>query len=257
MKTGFRCLLLIVSGLLSLAATAQEEPHHMLKKPGGRPPVQRLYWSNGLDAAIFSTSLLQKTGQSDKLTTLRFSYVVNFGFNLNFDFNRHIGLMTGAGVKNIGFIEKTMGGTVKRRVYTLGVPLGIKIGDLARRNFVFLGGGLDAPVNYREKAFVDRGDKVKFNEWFSERTPSFMPYVFAGVSASPGVTFKLQYYPGNFLNRDFTTVMPDMPLYYKPYQAYEKVSLIMLSIGMDIHYKKHPRHDDGERERGRNATMEM
>jgi hypothetical protein len=175
------------------------------------------------------------------LSTLRFSWIVNFGFNLNFDFNRHVGLMTGAGVKNIGFIEKIVDSTVKRRVYTLGVPLGVKLGNLSKRNFVFLGGGLDVPFNYREKGFKDRGNKEKFNEWFSERTPSFLPYVFIGASASPGVTFKLQYYPGNFLNRDYVTNVqfPGGATYpYKPYQRFEQTQLLMLSIGMDLHYKK-------------------
>ncbi len=216
--------------------------------PAEKPtPYNRLYWGNSMDAAIFSTALVQHTGQAEKLTTLRFSYIVNFGFNLNYDFNRHIGLMTGAGIKNIGFIEKFADSTVKRRIYALGVPLGIKIGNLHKRNFVFLGGGADVPVNYREKGFIKRGDKEKFNEWFSERTPTFLPYVFAGVSASPGVTLKLQYYPGNFMNRDYVAPNPQahhpaVPV--MPYKSYERSNLLMLSIGVDLHYNKHPKYGD-------------
>jgi len=240
MNARYVCILLMFCFSYFPLASAQEE------EPAAKPtPYNRLYWGSSMDGAIFSTALVQHTGRAEKLTTLRFSYIVNFGFNLNYDFNRHIGLMTGAGIKNIGFIEKFADSTVKRRVYALGVPLGVKIGNLHKRNFVFLGGGVDAPVNYREKGFIKRGDKEKFNEWFSERTPAFMPYVFAGVSASPGVTLKLQYYPGNFMNRDYT--MPDPggnDMLIRPYSSYERSNLLMLSIGVDLHYNKHNRHGD-------------
>jgi len=242
---------LLVCGFACITLNLFAQPGDSAPEPPASKtqPLHRLYWSNSMDAAIFSTSLMQRTGQSQRLTTLRFSYIVNFGFNLNFDFNRHFGLFTGAGVKNIGFIEKFADSTVKRRVYTLGVPLGVRIGDLSRRNFLFLGGGVDVPFNYREKGFVDRGDKEKFNEWFSERTPSFLPYLFAGVSASPGITFKLQYYPGNLLNRDYTTTVQfagGQTSTYRPYAVYEHTNLLMLSIGVGINYKKH--HHDHDRE---------
>lgn len=241
MKMRYSCLLALFSWFALPQVSAQ-----MAETSTNSTPFNRLYWGNSMDAAIFSTALVQHTGQAEKLTTLRFSYIVNFGFNLNYDFNRHIGLFTGAGIKNIGFIEKFADSTVKRRVYALGAPLGIKLGNLHRRNFVFLGGGVDVPVNYREKGFVHRGDKEKFNEWFSERTPAFLPYVFAGVSASPGVTLKLQYYPVNFMNQDYTTKHPNDPtLQIRPYSSYERSNLLMLSIGMDIHYNKHKK--DGDR----------
>src|SRR4051812_43507930 len=63
-------------------------------------PSHKWYWGNSLDAAIFSTSIFSRPGKSDLLTTLRFSYVINFGFNFNYDFNKHIGAFTGIGIKN-------------------------------------------------------------------------------------------------------------------------------------------------------------
>lgn len=220
-------------------------------------PVQKLYWGNGMDAAIFSSAIMQKTGTSEKWTTLRFTYMVNFGFNLNYDFGKTVGIFTGIGIKNIGFIEKLKNlptghdSTIKRRVYTIGLPLGLKIGNLQKRNYVFLGGGADVPFNYREKGFVDRGDKKKFSEWFSDRTPLLMPYMFIGGCINPGVTFKVQYYPSNFLNEDFRDKdLPTLPngAYQKPYAAYDKLNLVMFTIGFDIHYKKKHKetYDDGE-----------
>ncbi|HTM65946.1 MAG TPA: hypothetical protein VL093_06490 [Flavipsychrobacter sp.] len=196
-------------------------------------PVQkRLYMGNGLDFAMLSTSITSRPGKSTYLTTPRFTAVVNFGFSVHYDLNEHFGLLTGIGLRNMGFIDKYGDSTIKRRVYSLGIPLGIKLGDLRNRNFLIAGGGLDIPFNYREKGFVHRGDKAKFSEWFSERTPHVMPFVFAGYSFNPGFTLKLQYYPGNFLNQDFKDDLGG-----KPYAGYD-VHLLLLSLGIDIHYNQ-------------------
>ncbi len=200
-------------------------------------PAKKFYSSNALDACIFSTSTLQKPGVN-KLSTLRFSYMLNFGFNFNYDFNKHIGILTGIGIKNIGFIDKIGDSTIKRRVYTIGAPVGIKFGNLKKRTYGFIGGGVDVPFNYREKGFIKRGKKDKFNEWFSDRTALIMPYVFAGISLDPGIAFKIQYYPTNFMNTDFTeTSSGVLPVITKPYAGYN-VNLILVSIGFDIRYTK-------------------
>jgi len=196
-------------------------------------PIQkRFYIGNGLDFAMLSTSITSRPGKSTYLTIPRFTAIVNFGFSFHYDLNEHFGFLSGIGLRNMGFIDKYGDSTVKRRVYSLGIPLGVKLGDLRNRNFVIAGGGLDIPFNYREKGFVRRGDKTKFNEWFSERTPHVMPFVFAGYSFNPGFILKLQYYPGNFLNQDFTDNMGG-----KPYTDYD-VHLLLLSVGIDIHYSQ-------------------
>src|SRR5690606_16411381 len=121
------------------------------------------------------------------------------------------------------------------RVYALGVPLAIKLGNLKERKFIFAGGGADLALNYKEKGFVNRGDKTKFHEWFSDRTPALMPYLFVGASVDPGLTLKVQYYPGNFLNPEFT---PRSGL--QPYAGYH-VHLFFVSLGVDLHYNTLPR----------------
>jgi hypothetical protein len=200
----------------------------------------KLYWGNTLEGAVFSTSVLSKTAKSDKISTLRSGGFLNIGLTLNYDFSNVVGVYTGLNIKNIGFIEKdhTVDSTIKRRAYTVGIPVGIKIGNMGGRKFVYLGGGVDLPFNYKEKHYVRRGNKDKFNEWFSERTPTIMPYAFIGASFHPGFTVKLQYYPQNFLNPDYleegTTV--------KPYAGYN-VNLILLSLGVDIHHHKTPREE--------------
>lgn len=194
-------------------------------------PVGRFYLGNSLDGAIFSIAPMTSPYSANTVSTLRFSYAFNIGMNVNYDFNRHFGVFSGLFIKNVGFIEKIGDSTVKHRTYNLGLPIGIKIGNLGSRNYAFAGVDLEVPFNYKEKGFIKRGHKEKFNEWFSNRTPSFMPAVFAGMSVKPGLTIKLEYYLNNFLNTGYTTNG------IQPYAGY-KANLILLSFGMDIHYTK-------------------
>lgn len=193
--------------------------------------TRKWYWGNALDGAIFSTATMQRPGLPDRLGTLRFSLFFNFGFTYNYNFNNHVGLYTGVDIKNVGFIEKRGDSTIKRRTYNIGVPIGIKIGDMNSRNYGFFGAGLDMPFNYKEKGFVNRSDKQKFNEWFSARTPTFMPYVFAGMAVKGG-TIKVQYYLTNFLSTDYVKGG------VKPYDGYN-VHLLLVSFGMAINHPKH------------------
>ena len=198
-------------------------------------PTGRWYTSNSFDIAIFSTSLMERPGSDRDLTTLRFS-MLNFGSHFNYDFDEHFGVFTGLGIKNIGFIEKNGDSTTKRRVYTVGVPLGFKLGNLRKGNYGFIGGGVDFPFNYREKRFTKRNDKYKFNEFWSDRTDDYMPYVFVGLTFGGGTTLKFQYYPSNFFNTEFTEDNNGRTV--QPYRGY-RVNLLYVALSFDMHYKKH------------------
>ena len=195
------------------------------------------YTAGAFDAAIFSSATMQRPGYMDRMGTLRFTLFVNLGATFHYDINNSLGFFTGLDVKNVGFIEKRNGdSTVKRRTYNLGVPLGVKFGNMNRRRYVFAGVGLDMPFNYKEKGFVSRSNKQKIDEWFSTRTPTFMPYAFVGVSVKRRLTVKLQYYMGNFLNPDYQTTQNGVTV--APYAGYD-VHLILLSFGHTFHYRDH------------------
>ncbi len=210
------------------------------------PPIRKFYVGTNTDAGIFSTATIQKKEQLinpgggynyttvNSMGIIRFSYIINFGFTFNFNLGRHFGLFTGVDLKNIGFIEHdNSGATVKRRTYNIGAPIGIKIGNMADKgSYLFLGVGEDVPVNYKEKKFVIRNQKTKFNEWFSNATPTLMPYAFAGLALKNSISVKLQYYPGNFLNPNYTKNG------LQPYYGYD-VHLMMLSIGFPMRLGKH------------------
>jgi hypothetical protein len=222
------------------AATDDKSKHkmHMSMSSGDKTPTptRRWYLGNSFDGAIFSTAVFEKPGRDrTMLGSIRFS-LINFGYHFNYDFDEHFGLFTGLGIKNLGFIEKDGDSTIKRRVYTLGIPLGFKLGNLQKRHYGFIGGGIDAPFNYREKGFVNRRDKEKFSEWFSDRTPEFMPYLFAGFAYGSGSTFKVQYYPGNFFNPEFEEEVNGMKS--RPYQGYS-AHILCVTLGLDLHYNMH------------------
>ena len=236
---------LLTTYLFISGASAAELADTAAKKV--REPIQKFYVGGGLDGALFSTATIKKTvvpaGGSPVTVSssgrLRFSYVVNMGVSFNFNFGRHIGAFTGVDIKNIGFIENMNSMIAKRRTYNVGVPVGIKIGNMAKKGtYLFFGGGVDAPINYREKLFTIRDQKAKFNEWFSERTPQVMPYVFAGIKLHKGFTVKAQYYPNNYLNPDFISTVGG--LVTRPYWGYD-VHLMQLSLGYAMRYSK--KHD--------------
>jgi hypothetical protein len=221
-KKFFTLLFVLLSGLHFCA------PAQMPKRP-----THKVYLSTDFDIFLLSSSILDKGGSS-KLTPVRFTAIPFLGININYDLGKNFGLYTGVNIKNTGFIEKLHNpdSTIKRRAYTIGLPLGIKIGDVKYGNYVVLGVGADFPFNYKEKGYIRRGDKIKFNEWFSDRAVRVMPYAFIGAHLMPVLTLKFQYYPTNFLNQNYTTTN-SLGQTIKPYEDYN-VSTIMFTAGIDI-----------------------
>lgn len=189
--------------------------------------IGKPYFGNSIDAVIFSTALIDNGGKQS-LGTMRFSGFFHIGFTYNYNFSKNIGIYTGLDLKNIGFIEKYSFNdmTVKQRVYAVGVPVGLRLGDIKKRDYFFMGGGLDVAVHYKYKFWSNSQSKFKTNDWFSSNTELLLPYVFAGIGVS-GTTFKIQYYPTNFLSNSAS---------YNPANA--KVNLLLFSVGRDMDFGK-------------------
>lgn len=201
----------------------------------GKYPKHRegIYVTHGGDGPLLSFASMKENGEHMR-NIPRFTLFLNVGSNFNKDFSKNFGVFTGINLKNIGLISKpTDSLKLKQRVYTLGVPLGFKIGDLTNGSFFFFAGGeIDMAVNYKEKQFVD-GDKVhKFNEWFSDRTPLLMPSFFAGFRVNPGFGLKVQYYPQNFFNTDFKTKDKSGNTVY-PYRNLE-ANMVFVTLGYNF-----------------------
>jgi len=205
--TFMKYLLFSLLLLGAVSAAAQDKPD----------PKVDIYSTNGGEL-IFSFADVENAG-ADVTNILRFSAFFHAGQKWHFDFGNNFGMFTGYGIRNVGFItenddimeaefDEYMGEgdelKVKRRSYSLGVPLGIKLGNFDRGAYVYGGAELDLMFNYKAKLFVDGDKEEKFNEWFSDRTNLLNPSLFGGVQFPGGVNLQFRYYLLNFLDQDFS-----------------------------------------------------
>lgn len=161
-----------------------------------------VYFTKGGNGGILSMSSVKKDGASVK-SIPRFTFFFNVGSNANLDLSRRFGVFLGANLSNIGMITKTDSVKLKQRVYTIGVPVGIKIGNV-KEGMVYTGFEANFPINYKEKRFVNGDKEGKFNEWFSNRTNQFIPAVFLGYEGPKGFNLKVQYFISDFINASFS-----------------------------------------------------
>jgi len=200
------------------------------------PPINRMYFSTGLEGNILSTAWVSNGMQQASLTTPRYTAWLNIGSNLNYNFTNHVGFFVGMSIKNIGFIEKlnTPTLTVKRRVIAAGIPIGLAIGNMEKGSYFFMGGGVDFPLHYKAKSYLNRNDKSKYSKWFSQMVAPVMPYIFVGARLSPIFGLKLQYYPTNFMNAKYKYPNSN----FQPFEDY-KVNIMTLSLSFNLSYFPH------------------
>jgi hypothetical protein len=134
---------------------------------------------------------------------IRFSPVFNLQNWVNIDQSDNFGLFTGLSVRNVGFIQDINSTTrMKYRTYNIGIPAGIKIGNLDKA-FLFAGYELEIPFHYKEKLFIDEKKEDKTSVWFSDRVNLINHSFMVGVQFPYGATLKFKYYLTNFFNQDF------------------------------------------------------
>ncbi len=227
-------------------------------QPQAKPPSQQrqiTYWTSGGDGGIFSLATVEMNGREIR-PILRWSPVFNFGSNFNWDFVENAGVFLGWNIRNIGLITRdnpSSNDLFKRRIYMLGLPLGIKLGNMRNGHFFYFGGEAGLPLNYKEKYFPDgdRRRKTKFNEWFSERTPQFTTAAFAGFHFRKSLNVKVQYFFNNFFNPDFTTTNGQGGE-LQPYKNY-RANIFFITFGFDFSNKRAPR---GEQQQQRNRPQQ-
>lgn len=233
----------ITCWMISLAGTAAAQQDSVSPRKGFRyvPPAERshpakgVYVAGGSDGSILSLASVQDMGHRVR-DLPRFTLVLNIGVTFNYDFSDHAGVFSGANLKNIGLITREDSLRITRRVYTLGVPAGFKFGDFDKDLFFYLGIQDDLVFNYKEKRCVDGRKTAKFQEWFSRRTPRWMPSVFAGAKLQ-AFNVKVQYYPGNFFRPGYLQSRPGLPA--APYENL-RATLLFLSFGYSIRVDRHP-----------------
>ena len=195
---------------------------------------QRIYHSNGGEI-IFSGADVNYMG-TDVNTNIRFTLFFHTQHHLNLDLTNNIGLFTGFGIRNVGLITEDLyqnigflditnehpdynkNTKIKRRSYSLGFPIALKLGSISKHFFLFGGYEWEWMFHYKQKLFID-GEKHKFKEWASDRVNPWVPSVFGGIQFPQGFRLKFKYYMDDFLNPSFTGIDFGEPVDYSQFQS--------------------------------------
>ncbi len=149
---------------------------------------------------------------------VRFTCFLNLQEFVHWDPSNNVGFFSGGAIRNIGFIYKDNDVMTKMRSYAIGIPVGIKVGDLKNNFYIYGGGELEYMFWFKRKVFQN-DEKTIYEDWFSDRTNTLIPSVFAGVQFPKGINVKFKYYLDNFLNPDFAEYKNGVA--YKPYQNWD------------------------------------
>ncbi|MEO8146585.1 MAG: hypothetical protein ABI723_03055 [Bacteroidia bacterium] len=184
-------LLLAVTAVLSIQLHAQDST--------GTAEKKQVYFATASEL-IFSWGDVEAK-PLEPSPIVRFSCFLHLEEQLNYDFSDKVGFYTGVSLRNVGFIND-LNDTVKlkQRVYTLGIPVALKIGNMDGTS-LRVGAEGELALNYKQKVYVN-GEKTKTNIWFSDRTNLFLPSVFAEIKFSQGLYLKFKYYLTDFLVED-------------------------------------------------------
>ncbi len=150
---------------------------------------------------LFQSGSIEKSGE-EMNSNLRFTLWFHLGEYVHLDIGKNVGFFTGLGIRNVGFITEEDDIKTKYRSYMLGAPIALKLGSFKDNFFIYGGGEYEWMFHFKQKTFVN-DEKIKYSEWFSNRTPSFIPSVFAGIQFPYGLNVKFKYYLNDFLNHDY------------------------------------------------------
>jgi hypothetical protein len=173
-----------------------------------------------------------KDGGTDVGSIARFSPVVNLQEWINFDVSERYGFFTGLSVRNVGFIYDVPNSNLRKKVrtYNLGLPVGIKIGNLHDGIFFYGGYELELPLNYKEKTFTNDDKTSKFTVWFSGRTPTLAHALFAGIQLPHGTSLKFKYYLNNFYKKSYS----EEDATGVPFQPYQNMDVNVFYISLNF-----------------------
>lgn len=216
----------------------------------GNTLAQRIYHSNGGEI-IFSGADVGFQGL-DVNSNIRFTLFFHTQHHLNLDLGNNIGLFTGFGIRNIGLITEdyyqnigflgidnthpdyNKNTRMKRRSYSLGFPVALKLGSFRDHFFLFGGYEWEWMFHYKQKLFLE-GNKYKFREWTSDRVNPWIPSFFAGIQFPQGFRLKFKYYLDNFLNPGFTGIDFGEQV---DYSAFESTGIWYVSMAFFINKKQ-------------------
>jgi len=204
------------------------------------------YFSSGWEM-IFSFATVEYTIVDDEGTRvydkgniMRWAPVLNLQGMYNVNLGKAFGLFTGLAVRNVGFIYDIPETSYKfkYRTYNLGLPIGLKIGNM-KGFFLYGGYEIEYAFNYKEKRFENNSGKVTTVHWFTDRVTQFPQSFLVGINFPYGFNLKFKYYINNFHNQDFIDGYTADGEPIKPYEDLKSnVFYISLNFGLFNPFKK-------------------
>jgi hypothetical protein len=193
--------------------------------------AQKVYTVSGGEI-IFQSGNIEKKVQgvgTDVNTNLRFTLFFHVGEYVHYDITDNIGIFSGLGIRNVGFITEEDSIKAKYRTYNLGMPLAIKFGSFKKNLFFFGGAEYEWMFHFKQKTFIDN-TKTKYTSWFSKHTPALIPSVFVGLQLPAGFQFKFRYYLDNYLEEKYT--------YISAPEGFNKTQVWYISVSYQIRNNK-------------------
>jgi hypothetical protein len=176
----------------------------------------KIYTTNSFEF-LFQNGQVTKDGVNPD-QNMRFTLWLNYTHQKHVDFNKNLGIFTGVSIKNVGFItekeifkstndlgekvESIPYETIKRRIYTLGIPLALKIGDVEKNFYVYGGGEIGLALAYKEKRFENSVKKSK-TSFLGSETNLFQPSIFTGIQLPGGLNIQYRLFLNNMLKQDY------------------------------------------------------
>jgi hypothetical protein len=178
---------------------------------------------------------------ADASGPVRFAPVFNLQTYLHVDRGEKFGFLSGLALRNVGFIydDPVIPQTrYKVRSYNIGIPLGIKVGNMTG-TYVFAAYEFEFPIHYKRKTFVDEEKQDnKVTTWFSSQLPTVYQGVMVGVQVAQGAQLKFKYYLTDFYKKSYTDASSTQP--WADFDAstmYVSLSMQILK-GTDYVYKR-------------------
>ncbi len=147
---------------------------------------------------LFQIGMLEDSAGNNMKSVLRFAPFANYTIQLHYDLSNSVGLYTGAGIKNVGFITRynSIGVTQKSRAYCISIPVGVKFGNMKKERYGYVAGEFLYQFDYKEKVFQG-SNKDKRKNFYDSDINAVNWSVMAGFNMK-GFTLGAEYTLANF-----------------------------------------------------------
>jgi len=197
---------LLLLSILSIFASQTYSQIGNMQKDETKDSLKHVYFTASTD--IIFQHIPNYSEDYEYTMAMRTSIFFNTSFNTHIDFSKHFGLLQGFAIKNVGMktknevLDNIRYDYIIRRSYMAEAYAAIKIGNLRKFSFLYIGAGYDFSFHYRQKQKINN-KKIIDHQWFSKATETFVPSAIIGYQFPKGFHLQLQYYMSNFLNTSY------------------------------------------------------